>query len=106
MRRVVARPPKRASKGGAGRVVRRVLLGLLAAVVAFHLICGLALVALKWVRPWTTAVQLQRRVESWFSKGPYRKQYDFVPLSAISPNLQHALIAAEDGNFYQHHGVD
>ena len=29
-----------------------------------------------------------------------------MPLSQISPDLQHAVIAAEDARFYQHHGFD
>ena len=29
-----------------------------------------------------------------------------MPLSRISPDLQHAVISAEDGRFYQHHGID
>lgn len=37
---------------------------------------------------------------------PYRERYQFVPLSQISPNLQHAVVAAEDARFYQHHGFD
>jgi monofunctional biosynthetic peptidoglycan transglycosylase len=37
---------------------------------------------------------------------PYRERYKFIPLSQISPVLQHAVIAAEDGRFYQHHGFD
>ncbi len=36
----------------------------------------------------------------------YAKRYQFVPLSRIAPNLQHAVIAAEDGRFFQHHGFD
>src|ERR1700722_19794200 len=49
---------------------------------------------------------MQRRVESWVRHTPYRKRYTFVPLSKISPELQHAVISAEDGRFYQHHGID
>ncbi|MDZ7290551.1 MAG: transglycosylase domain-containing protein [candidate division KSB1 bacterium] len=30
----------------------------------------------------------------------------YVPLSRISPNFQKALLAAEDGEFYSHHGID
>jgi len=30
----------------------------------------------------------------------------YVPLAQISPNFQHALLAAEDGEFYAHHGID
>ena len=37
---------------------------------------------------------------------PYRERYKFVPLEQISPDLQHAVIAAEDARFYQHHGFD
>ncbi|HMD31548.1 MAG TPA: monofunctional biosynthetic peptidoglycan transglycosylase, partial [Candidatus Acidoferrales bacterium] len=33
-------------------------------------------------------------------------RYEFVPLSQISPDFQHAVIAAEDASFYQHHGFD
>jgi len=36
----------------------------------------------------------------------YAKQYEFVPLSRISRNLQHAVISAEDGRFFTHHGFD
>ena len=37
---------------------------------------------------------------------PYQERYKFIPLSQISPELQHAVIAAEDARFYQHHGFD
>jgi monofunctional glycosyltransferase len=37
---------------------------------------------------------------------PYHKRYKFIPLSQISPDLQHSVIAAEDARFYQHHGFD
>ena len=49
---------------------------------------------------------MQRRMQSWVHSAPYEKQFRFVPLSQISPDLQHAVIAAEDGRFYQHHGFD
>ena len=34
------------------------------------------------------------------------RRLDWVPLTAISPALSQALIAAEDKRFYEHHGVD
>jgi monofunctional biosynthetic peptidoglycan transglycosylase len=49
---------------------------------------------------------MQRRLQAWIHGKPYREQYKFVPLGQISPNLQHAVIAAEDSRFYQHHGFD
>ena len=64
----------------------------------------LILVAARWIDPPTTAVHMERRLQSWGK--PYREQYDFVPLSEISPSFQHAVIAAEDARFYQHHGFD
>ena len=51
-------------------------------------------------------MHLERRVQAWIHQKPYQKRYKFVPLSQISPDLQHAVIAAEDTRFYQHHGFD
>ena len=45
-------------------------------------------------------------MQAWISHTPYHERYRFVPLSEISPDLQHAVIAAEDARFYQHHGFD
>ena len=56
--------------------------------------------------PWFTTVQAQRRIESLFSGERYHKQQTQVPLSQVSKNLQHAVIASEDARFYQHRGVD
>jgi monofunctional biosynthetic peptidoglycan transglycosylase len=56
--------------------------------------------------PPTTAVHIERHIQAWTSGATYKKRYKFIPLSQISPNLQHAVIAAEDGRFYQHHGFD
>jgi monofunctional biosynthetic peptidoglycan transglycosylase len=66
----------------------------------------LLLVAARWINPPTTAVHMQRRVQSRIHGTPYHKRYRFIPLRQISPNLQHAVIAAEDARFYQHHGFD
>jgi len=66
----------------------------------------LMLVAARWIDPPTTAVHIERRLQAWIRHAPYHKHYEFVPLSQISPDLQHAVIAAEDASFYQHHGFD
>jgi monofunctional glycosyltransferase len=73
---------------------------------ALWLGAALALVVLRWIDPPTTMVHAQRRVQAWIHGTPYDSRYEFVPLSQISPELQHAVIAAEDGRFYQHHGFD
>jgi monofunctional biosynthetic peptidoglycan transglycosylase len=51
-------------------------------------------------------VQVQRRIQAWIHRKAYVKQQRIVPLSRISVQLQHAVIAAEDGRFYEHHGID
>jgi len=64
------------------------------------------LVAARWIDPPTTAMHVERRLQAWIHHDPYQKRYRFIPLRQISPNLQHAVIAAEDARFYQHHGFD
>ena len=66
----------------------------------------LILVAARWIDPPTTAVHMERRWQAWIHHKPYHKRYEFVPLSQISPDFQHAVIAAEDARFYEHHGFD
>jgi len=86
--------------------LRSILLGLAIGVAGLWLLAALTLVAAKWIDPPTTAVHMERRVEAWIHHKPYRLRYQFVPLSQISPDMQHAVIAAEDERFYQHHGFD
>jgi monofunctional glycosyltransferase len=69
-------------------------------------LAALILVAARWIDPPTTAVHMQRRLQAWIRDTPYRGRYKFIPLSQISLDLQHAVIAAEDAHFYQHHGFD
>jgi monofunctional glycosyltransferase len=86
--------------------LRSILLWLVIAAVLLWCLAALMLVAAKWIDPPTTAVQIERRLQSWTSGKPYQKRYKFVPLNQISPDLQHAVIAAEDARFYLHHGFD
>jgi monofunctional biosynthetic peptidoglycan transglycosylase len=79
---------------------------LVIGVVLLWALAALILVAARWIDPPTTVVHMQRRVQSWIRHAPYRERYKFVALSQISPDLQHAVIAAEDARFYQHHGFD
>lgn len=85
---------------------RRILTGAAAAVLLFYTLVGIALIFLRWVNPPFTAVQVERRLDASATGLPYRKRYAFVPLNRISPNLRHAVIAAEDTRFFEHHGFD
>ncbi|MGA7842299.1 MAG: monofunctional biosynthetic peptidoglycan transglycosylase [Candidatus Acidiferrales bacterium] len=86
--------------------LRSVIRWLVIGVALLWLLAALMLVAARWINPPTTAVHMQRRLQAWIHHSPYRERYEFTPLSQISPDLQHAVIAAEDANFYQHHGFD
>ncbi len=83
-------------------VIKWLLLGL----VLLWSLAVLILVAARWIDPPTTAVHMERRLQAWIHDTPYHERYEFVPLSQISSDFQHAVIAAEDARFYQHHGFD
>ena len=87
-------------------IVRRLLRWTLFAVSAFYTLIVVVLILLRWINPPLTAVQAERRVQSWTEHSQYKKRYAFVSLVRISPHLQHAVIAAEDARFFQHHGFD
>ena len=70
------------------------------------MLAALILVAARWIDPPTTAVHVERRLQAWIHHKPYHERYTFIPLNQISPNLQHAVVSAEDARFYQHHGFD
>jgi monofunctional biosynthetic peptidoglycan transglycosylase len=86
--------------------LRSLVRWFLVGVALLWSLAALTLVAARWIDPPTTAVHMQRRLQSWIHNTPYHERYEFVPLSQISPDFQHAVIAAEDARFYQHHGFD
>ena len=85
---------------------RFALLATFTLVVGLYGLCVLFVFLLRQVNPPTTTVQIERRVEAVWQHRTYHKQYKFVALRSISSNLQHAVVAAEDGRFFQHHGFD
>jgi monofunctional glycosyltransferase len=87
-------------------VLRSFVRWLVIGVVLVWSLAALILVAARWIDPPTTAVHMQRRLQAWIHHTPYHERYKFIPLRQISPDLQHAVIAAEDARFYQHHGFD
>lgn len=93
-------PPKKRRR--ALRLLRAVLL-LLAAYYAFAVVM---LVVYRFVQPPTTGVQIQRRVEALFGGREYEKEHTIVPLDEISRHAPRAVVAAEDGRFYDHWGFD
>ena len=100
--KVAPREARRSRRGWLGRLLWLAI----ATVLAFYCAVALSLAALRVVNPLSTAVQLERHVQAWSHHTPYHKRYRFVPLNNISLEFQHAVIAAEDARFYQHHGFD
>jgi monofunctional biosynthetic peptidoglycan transglycosylase len=99
--------PDTGSKAPRGKLsVRSVVRWLFILAAILWAFAALMLVAARWIDPPTTAVHIERRVQVWMHGKAYHERYEFVPLSQISPDFQHAVIAAEDGRFYQHHGFD
>ena len=88
------------------RFLRAFARWLVLGVALLWTLAALLLVAARWIDPPTTAVHIERRWQAWIHHKPYRERYKFIPLSQISPDFQHAVIAAEDARFYQHHGFD
>ena len=80
--------------------------GLFIAVMGLYALCAVSVLALRWINPPTTMVQIERRLDAMRRHRAYKKRYDFVALHRIALDLQHAVIAAEDSRFRQHHGFD
>ena len=88
------------------RLLRRLLTMGLVLIAGFYLYCIGVFFLLRAVNPPTTMVQVQRRIEALVRHRSYTKHYEFIPLSRMSVHIRHAVVAAEDTRFYQHHGVD
>jgi len=87
-------------------VLRSFIRWLVISTILLWSLAALILLATRWIDPPSTAVHIQRRLQALVHHTPYHERYKFIPLSQISPDLQHAVIAAEDSRFYQHHGFD
>jgi monofunctional biosynthetic peptidoglycan transglycosylase len=96
------KPQQSPRKGALQFIVR----WLLIAIAAIWALAALTLVAARWIDPPTTAVHMERRFQAWIHSAKYQERYEFVPMRQISPDFQHAVVAAEDARFYQNHGFD
>jgi monofunctional glycosyltransferase len=84
----------------------RLLRGAILLLAGFYVLCLVLLVAYRFVAPPTTAVQVQRSVEALVQGGDYTKRREHVPLSALPAHVPRAVVAAEDGRFWDHRGFD
>ncbi len=86
--------------------LRRLLIWSVRIVGAWVALSLLIIGALRFIDPPTSAFMLERRWEARDEKKPLIIHYHWVPLRSISPELQRAVIAAEDQKFPSHHGFD
>jgi len=84
------------------RLLRWTSWGLLALVASSLM----TVLLLRFVPVPFSALMVERRIQSWFTPGPYTSRHDWVSLEDIAPCMGVAVIAAEDQNFAEHFGFD
>jgi monofunctional biosynthetic peptidoglycan transglycosylase len=88
------------------RALLRLVVLLLAALIALQLYFAGRILAMRWIAPESTAFQ---RSEAWrvaASTGQLRWRQEWVDYGQMAENLKRAVIASEDASFAEHDGVD
>lgn len=88
------------------RLIGRVGLLMVVAVLAFHAVAAIGMVYLRFLPPLVTTVQIQRQVEALVAGEPLGHRYRYRPSERISMHLPRAVVAAEDTRFREHRGFD
>ena len=78
----------------------------LAGAAWFYLIILPWPVLLRWREPGRTSLMELRLDQARERDEPFELRREWVPLDRLSPNLRRAVILAEDGNFFEHRGID
>lgn len=87
-------------------MIKKILNFIKKTLLWFFAISILSVIIFKWVPVTITPLMVIRVVESKFEDSETIFSHDWEPLENISPNLQKAVIASEDGNFLKHSGFD
>jgi monofunctional biosynthetic peptidoglycan transglycosylase len=85
---------------------RKILLWIWKAMLWFFGLSILSVIIFKWVPIPFTPLMVTRIIEFKLEGDDAIYSHNWVPLEDISPNLQKAVIASEDGNFLKHNGFD
>lgn len=87
-------------------MIKKILRWVKKAMLWFFALSILLVIVFKWMPiPFTPLMAIRAVENKWEGKDAILS-HDWVPLEEISPNLQKAVIASEDGNFLNHHGFD
>jgi len=102
-----SRSPVTSPRHQRGGILGALFRALLIVVVAFLVLSCLAVLALRWINPVTSAYMLEARVRAALSgNSRYHTDYEWVDLEHISPNAAIAVVASEDQQFPFHGGFD
>lgn len=86
--------------------LKRLVLGLLALVLAYQLCIFFLVLYWKWFNPTETRFMALRLDELQEQHADARLNYVWVPYSQISIHLKRAVVASEDDKFMDHDGFD
>ena len=87
-------------------MIKKILRWVKKAMLWFFAISILLVVVFKWVPIPFTPLMATRLIENKLDGVDVIFSHDWQPIENISPNLQKAVIASEDGNFLTHNGFD
>jgi monofunctional biosynthetic peptidoglycan transglycosylase len=87
-------------------MIRKIFRWIWKAMLWFFGLSILSVIIFKWVPIPFTPLMITRVIEFKLEGNDAIYSHDWVPLEEISPNLQKAVIASEDGNFLKHSGFD
>ena len=87
-------------------MIRKISHWIWKAILWFFGLSILSVILFKWVPIPFTPLMVTRIIEFKLDGGDAIYSHDWVPIEEISPNLQKAVIASEDGNFLKHNGFD
>jgi monofunctional biosynthetic peptidoglycan transglycosylase len=88
------------------RIFFLLTIGIVVGVICYEAIMFVRVMLLRKGNPTSTSL-IDTRISEAEAKGQQpRREQVWVPLDKISPNLQRAVLAGEDTNFFFHHGFD
>lgn len=85
---------------------RKIFLFIKKVMIWFFAISIAMVILLKWIPIPYTPLMAIRAIENKSAGKEMILSHDWVPIEEISPNIQKAVIASEDGTFLTHYGFD
>lgn len=87
-------------------MIRKIFRWIWKATLWFIALSILSVIIFKWVPVPITPLMMTRAIDNKMEGKDMILSHDWEPIENISPNLQKAVIASEDGNFLKHNGFD